>query len=84
MASIFRNIVHGQEYGTEGKKKWTKCGVLIEKDGRFFVKLTHMPLAPNDEDGMFFSCFDADHNEKQQEPAKQKEGDENLDDDIPF
>lgn len=75
MASIIRNVVSGMEYGNEGKKKWTQCGIMIEKDGRFYIKLNHMPLFTADADGIFFSVFDQDHNEKKQrrEPSASKD-----------
>ena len=82
--SIIRNIVHGREYGNEGKKSWTKCGILIEKEGRFFVKLENLPLTGGDDDGIFFSVFDQDHN-KDKEASQQTPADnDDLDDDIPF
>ena len=86
MASIFRNIVHGQEYGNEGKKVWTKCGTLIEKDGRFFVKLSYIPLVPTDGDGIFLSVFGQDHNKREEKVSKDSGSfpDEDLSDDIPF
>ncbi len=86
MASIIRNVVHGQEYGNEGKKKWTQCGIQIEKDGRFYIKLTHLPVVPNDQEGHFFSVFDQDHNKKPRSAAGASidPNPEDFDDDIPF
>lgn len=81
--SIFRNIVHGLEYGNEGKKSWTKCGTLIEKDGRFFVKMTHMPVH-SEPDGIFFSVFDQDHNKDKEASQETSADNDDLDDDIPF
>ena len=80
MASIIRNIVHGIEYGNVGKKRWTQCGILIEKDGKFYVKLTHIPLSANDTEGMFFSVFE--QNSKPASPPRGQE--EDFSDDIPF
>lgn len=85
MASIIRNIVSAQEYGNEGKKKWTQCGIMIEKDGKFYLKITHLPVVPTDAEGHFFSVFDQDHN-RDRKPASSGNDPkpEDFDDDIPF
>ena len=41
----YYNVSNGIEYGQEGKKKWTNCGVLIvDEDGRMSIKLDYIPV----------------------------------------
>lgn len=81
MASKIRNICSGKPYGNEGKKRWTQVGILIEKEGRFYIKLDHLPLFTDDAEGIFLSCFDQDHRSKSRDPQP-ADFDEN--EDVPF
>ena len=62
----FKDVVHGVEYGSEGKKKWTKCGVLMEnEEGRLSIKLDYIPVEFNG----WLSVFD----QKPKDPARNAE-----------
>ena len=82
-----KNIVHGKEYVDnrtgETKRKWTQVGILIEKDGKQYVKIEMLPVACEEDGSFFFSVFDQDHNRKPAFPDQQA-ADVDLEDDIPF
>ena len=58
----YKDVVFGREYGTEGKKAWTKCGVLIIDDGKISLKIEFMPVDFNG----WFNVFD--QKKKEEEP----------------
>jgi hypothetical protein len=49
--------------GTE-KTSWGKIGILLEKNGKMYVKLTHMP-------GVLISVFEPKEKGKPQQPREQ-------------
>ena len=68
----FKDVVHGIEYGEEGNKKWTKCGVLMIDDDRMSIKLDYIPVDSNG----WFSVFD--------QRKKEDVGAPPPDSDVPF
>lgn len=59
------------------KARWTKCGILLEKDGKTSIKLEALPV---NFDG-WLSCFEP--RPKDDKPAKpQKQIDDDTD--VPF
>ena len=73
----YKDVVYGREYGNEGKKNWTKCGVLIidHDNDRMSLKIEVMPVDFNG----WFSIFD----QKKKEDRTRRNADE-FDDDTPF
>ena len=73
----YKDVVFGREYGTEGKKSWTKCGVLIidHDSDRMSLKIEVMPVDFNG----WFSIFD----QKKKEDRQQRQSNFD-DDDTPF
>lgn len=77
------------EYQKDGetKRKYANVGRVIEKDGKFYLKMTH-PVTVNDAGEVvnFFSLFaprpQGDKPQGQTRPAPAAEDD--FDDDIPF
>ena len=57
----FKDVCHGVEYGTEGKRKWTKCGVLMIDGDKINLKLEYVPTT--DFNG-WLSVFDQDRKDK--------------------
>lgn len=87
MASTIRNIAYAHKYESNGeeKVKWLQCGVLIEKDDKFYIKLEAIPVGQNPDGGIFFNVFDRDHNRGGDKNRRDVPG-EDIDpsDDIPF
>jgi hypothetical protein len=69
--TVFKDICHGESYTSNGeeKKKWTKVGTLIEKDGKQYVKLQFVPLTEGE---IFLSVFEP---RQQQGGGNQQSGD---------
>jgi len=89
MVSRVRNIVYGRKYQSQGeeKVKWYQCGILIEKDGKFYVKLEMVPVGMDPDQGIFFNVFDQNHNRQGEADKNRRDvpgDDQNYDDDIPF
>lgn len=80
------DIVHTEKYeGREGEKvKYTNIGAVIEKDGKFYIKLNVIPVGWNG----FASLYEPKPKEGQTQRTKpQQPGLGNMDDfddDIPF
>jgi hypothetical protein len=55
--TVFKDICHGESYQSNGeeKKKWTKIGTLIEKDGKQYIKLQFIPVGEKE---IFLSVFE--------------------------
>jgi len=78
------------EYQKDGetKRKYANVGLVIEKDGKFYLKMTH-PVTVNDAGGVvnFFSLFEprpqGDRPKNQTRPAAEPASN-NFDDDVPF
>jgi len=79
MAATGKYIKEGAE-----KTSWTKCGVLMETDKGFRIKLDAVPLGG---DG-WFAVFEEDNQHQSQgsapKPASAPSGAVGDDDDIPF
>lgn len=60
--NTIKNVVSGRPYEKDGQKKtaWTKHGVLIEKDGKQFIKLESYPL-PNENGEVWLSVFEQEN-----------------------
>ncbi len=71
--TTFKDICHGEEYesGGEKKKKWTKVGTLIEKDGKQYVKLQFIPLTEGE---IFLSVFEPQPRQQQGGGQQQQSG----------
>ena len=97
MAKLVGEIMYPNgKYNTqEGEKtRWLKCGVLLETDKGFRIKLEAMPVGATQvgangepQDGLWFNVFEP--REKQQDgfrdkPAAAKTKAPSQDDDIPF
>ena len=81
--TVFKDICTGRRYTKNGEEKtaWTRVGVLIEKDGRQYVKLEAYPL-PNADGEVFLSVFEPRPREQQGQQRSAPRDD--LDGDIPF
>lgn len=80
--TVFKDICSGRRYtDREGQDKtaWTRVGVLIEKDGKQYVKLEAIPL-PNEKGEVFLTVFEP--RERGQGGQSQPRND--LDSDILF
>lgn len=91
MASVIRNICYGQKYTSRGEEriKWHQCGILIEKDGKFYVKMQMIPVGIDPDGGIFFNVFDQNHGRDGgggggRNTRTVPDEPEDFDDDIPF
>jgi hypothetical protein len=71
--TVFKDICYGESYTSNGeeKKKWTKVGTLIEKEGKQYVKLQFVPLTEGE---VFLSVFEP-RQQGQQQGSQQQGGD---------
>lgn len=80
------DICHGVEYGTQGKKRWTKVGAAFrdEETGRISLKLDYVPVGTGP---VFLSLFEPkpkDDTGGNQGQTQSSNADRNPTDDVPF
>lgn len=86
MTSVIKNIVYGQKYTSQGEErmKWTQCGILIEKDGRQYIKMQFIPIGIDPDGGIFFNVFEQGHGRDRNRQDVPADSDYSESDDIPF
>lgn len=92
MATIIGDIVApGGKYLKDGQEKtrWLKCGVLMQTDKGFRIKLESLPVGGGSEQGLWLNVFEKDDKPRPQGSSSNNRQDTKndgyeTDDDIPF